>query len=206
MVRLIDISPLVSERICVWPGDAPYSRTASASREAGDSVSLSALRTTLHLGAHLDAPSHCAADAPGIDAMELGTCYGDCQVVAVAKRSGRIRPGDLDVPVEAPRVLFRTGSFPDPERWTPDFASLSAELIESLHAQGVRLIGIDTPSIDPQESEDLPAHRAAADHDIAILEGLVLEHVTPSRYTLAAFPLRLEGADASPVRAVLIAE
>ncbi len=101
MVRLIDISPLVSERICVWPGDAPYSRTASASREAGDSVSLSALRTTLHLGAHLDAPSHCAADAPGIDAMELGTCYGDCQVVAVAKRSGRIRPGDLDVPVEA---------------------------------------------------------------------------------------------------------
>lgn len=206
MVRLIDISPLVSERICVWPGDAPYSRTASASREAGDSVSLSALRTTLHLGAHLDAPSHCAADAPGIDAMELGTCYGDCQVVAVAKRSGRIRPGDLDVPVEAPRVLFRTGSFPDPERWTPDFASLSAELIESLHAQGVRLVGIDTPSIDPQESEDLPAHRAAADHDIAILEGLVLEHVTPSRYTLAAFPLRLEGADASPVRAVLIAE
>ena len=138
--------------------------------------------------------------------MELGTCYGDCQVVAVAKRSGRIRPGDLDVPVEAPRVLFRTGSFPDPERWTPDFASLSAELIESLHAQGVRLVGIDTPSIDPQESEDLPAHRAAADHDIAILEGLVLEHVTPSRYTLAAFPLRLEGADASPVRAVLIAE
>lgn len=206
MVRLIDISPLVSERIRVWPGDVPYSRTTSASREAGDSVSLSALRTTLHLGAHLDAPSHCAADAPGIDEMELGTCYGDCQVVAVAKRSGRIRPGDLDVPVEAPRVLFRTGSFPDPERWTPDFASLSAELIESLHAQGVRLVGIDTPSIDPQESEDLPAHRAAADHDIAILEGLVLEHVTPSRYTLAAFPLRLEGADASPVRAVLIAE
>ena len=70
----------------------------------------------------------------------------------------------------------------------------------------MRLVGIDTPSIDPQESEDLPAHRAAADHDIAILEGLVLEHVAPGRYTLAAFPLRLEGADASPVRAVLIAE
>ena len=206
MVRLIDISPLVSERIHVWPGDIPYSRTDSTAREAGDSVSLSALRTTLHLGAHLDAPSHCAADAPGIDAMELGTCYGDCQVVAVAKRSGRIRPGDLDVPVEAPRVLFRTGSFPDPERWTPNFTSLSAKLIKSLHAQGVQLVGIDTPSIDPQESEDLPAHRAAADHDIAILEGLVLEHVAPGRYTLAAFPLRLEGADASPVRAVLIAE
>ena len=109
-----------------------------------------AARTTLHLGAHLDAPSHCAADAPGIDAMELGTCYGDCQVVAVAKRSGRIRPGDLDVPVEAPRVLFRTGSFPDPERWTPDFASLSAELIESLHAQGVRLVGIDAPELKQQ--------------------------------------------------------
>jgi arylformamidase len=206
MVRLIDISPLVSERIRVWPGDVPYSRTTSASREAGDSVSLSALRTTLHLGAHLDAPSHCAADAPGIDEMELGTCYGDCQVVAVAKRSGRIRPGDLDVPVEAPRVLFRTGSFTDPERWTPDFASLSAELNESLHPQRVRLVGIDPPSSDQHESEDLPAHRAAADHDIAILEGLVLEHVAPGRYTLAAFPLRLEGADASPVRAVLIAE
>ncbi len=53
MVRLIDISPLVSERIRVWPGDIPYSRTDSTNREAGDSVSLSALRTTLHLGAHL---------------------------------------------------------------------------------------------------------------------------------------------------------
>jgi arylformamidase len=206
MVRLIDISPLVSERIRVWPGDVPYSRTASASREAGDSVSLSALRTTLHVGAHLDAPSHCAADGQGIDTLALETCYGACQVVAIAKRSGRIRPGDLDAPVEAPRVLFRTGSFPDPEQWTPDFASLSTELIESLHAQGVRLVGIDTPSIDPQESGDLPAHRAAADHGIAILEGLVLEHVAPGCYTLAAFPLRLEGGDASPVRAVLITE
>jgi arylformamidase len=102
-----------------------------------------------------------------------------------------------------PRVLIKTGTFPDPERWNPDFAAVSVELVEALAGRGVITIGIDTPSVDPQESKDLAAHKAILKHDMAILEGLVLRDVAPGEYELIALPLPLEGFDASPVRAVL---
>jgi arylformamidase len=66
-------------------------------------------------------------------------------------------------------------------------------------------VGIDTPSVDPMTSKALEAHNAVADHDMAVLEGVVLDAVPPGLYTLVALPLRIEGADASPVRAVLVA-
>jgi arylformamidase len=102
-------------------------------------------------------------------------------------------------------VLLRTGTFPDPDQWNEDFAALSPELVHALAAQGVRLVGIDTPSVDPMTSKALEAHNAVADHDMAVLEGVVLDAVPPGLYTLVALPLRIEGADASPVRAVLVA-
>jgi arylformamidase len=205
-LRIIDISPLVSERIGVFPGDVPYSRHPSLRIEQGDNIDLSSITTTLHLGAHVDAPSHYARGGEAIATRPLELYYGPCQVVKVAvARGSRVRPDDLRDPIEAPRVLFRTDSFPDPNRFHEDFASLSAELIESLHERGVLLIGIDTPSIDPCRDPVLESHQAAARHDMANLEGLVLSHVAPGFYTLAAFPLKLDGADASPVRAVLLA-
>jgi arylformamidase len=109
----------------------------------------------------------------------------------------------LRVPIEAPRVLLRTGTFPDPNRFTEDFAALAPELVDDLHARGVRLIGIDTPSVDLFDSTDLPAHRRFLEHDMAILEGLVLDAVPEGHYELIALPLRLVGFDASPVRAIL---
>ena len=78
------------------------------------------------------------------------------------------------------------------------------ELVEHLHVQGVRLVGLDTPSIDPFRSKKLESHLAVARRDMGILEGVVLDHVPAGTYTLIALPLRLEGADASPVRAVLL--
>ena len=207
MARILDISPLVSPRIEVWPGDVGFTREVSMDVEQGDPITLSALRTTVHLGAHADAPNHYRAGGAGIGARELSLYYGDCQVMQVAlERGERLRPAQLTGPVEAERILFRTGTFPDPEAWNEDFGALSAELIVHLAERGVRLVGIDTPSIDPQDDKALESHQAIADHDMAILEGLVLSEVPDGRYTLIALPLRLEGADASPVRAVLLAD
>ena len=111
--------------------------------------------------------------------------------------------GSRERRLEAPRVLLRTGTFPEPEGWNSDFASLSPELVDALAAAGVVLVGIDTPSVDPFDDAELESHRALRRHGIANLEGLVLGHVPPGRYTLIALPLPLEGADASPVRAAL---
>src|SRR5207237_3037447 len=101
------------------------------------------------------------------------------------------------------RVLLVTGTFPNPEKFNEDFAGLEPDLVDHLHSLGVRLIGIDTPSVDLFDSKDLPAHRRFLAHDMAILENLVLDGVAEGIYELIALPLNLEGFDASPVRAVL---
>ncbi|MEZ4271763.1 MAG: cyclase family protein [Myxococcota bacterium] len=207
MRRFIDISPTVSSKLAVFPGDQPYSRRISLDMKRGDHLSLSAISATVHLGAHTDAPNHYAKTGEGIDTRDLALYYGPCQVFEVSvPRGRRIRVRDLRGAVHAPRVLFKTGSFPDPNHWNADFNSLSAELIDHLVTQGVCLVGIDTPSVDPADDKELESHQAIARHDMAILEGIVLEHVPPATYTLIALPLKLENADASPVRAVLLSE
>ena len=100
-------------------------------------------------------------------------------------------------------MLLDTGTHPDPELFPEDFGALAPQLVTWLHRQGVRLVGIDTPSVDPFSSKELPAHRTFLRHDMAILEGLVLKDVPEGVYELIALPLRLVGFDASPVRAVL---
>jgi arylformamidase len=202
--RIYDISPPISPRLAVWPGDTPPTREFLLDMERGDGITLSTLHATVHLGAHADGASHFGKRAPGIDARPLDDFLGVCQVIRVdVPRRSRITPAMLKATVEAPRVLLRTGTFPDPERFTEDFAALAPELVDDLHSRGVRTIGIDTPSVDLFESRDLPAHRRFLQHDMAILEGLVLDTVPEGFYELIALPLRLLGFDASPVRAIL---
>jgi arylformamidase len=200
---LYDVTPLISARLKVWPGDVPPSRETSLDVQRGDNVTLSALRSTVHLGAHADAPSHCGR-GPAIHERRLEYYLGPCQLMRVnVGRGERITLAMLTAEVTAPRVLFATGTFPDPEVFNSDFAALSVELVDHLHERGVILIGIDTPSVDVFDSKDLPAHKAFLRNDVAILEGLALAGVPEGTYELIALPLRLEGFDASPVRAVL---
>jgi arylformamidase len=204
MPRLYDITPPVTGRLAVWPGDTPPTREVLCDLRRGDTVTLSTLHATVHLGAHADAPSHYGIDGPAIDARDLDFYLGACQVVRVAvPRGGRVTPELLPEPVQAARVLLATSTFPDPDRFNEDFAALTSELVEHLHEQGVVLVGVDTPSVDRFDSKDLPVHRTFLKHDMAILEGLVLDGVPAGVYELIALPLRLVGFDASPVRAVL---
>lgn len=201
---ILDISPLLRPSTAVWPGDTPLTREVLLELARGDSVTLSTLRATVHLGAHADAPSHYGAGAGDIAGRALDYYVGPCEVMRVPARvGGRLVPEDLPRPPRAERILLATGSFPDPERFSEDFAALSPELVDYLHGFGVRLVGVDTPSVDPFTSKDLPAHKRFLANDMAILEGLVLANVEEGAYELIALPLRLAGFDASPVRAVL---
>ena len=109
----------------------------------------------------------------------------------------------LPATIEAERVLFATRTYPDPTVFNEDFAALSPELVDGLHEKGVRLVGLDTPSVDLFASKTLPAHQRFLANDMAILEGLVLRDVPAGLYELIALPLKLAGFDASPVRAIL---
>lgn len=201
---IYDISPPIDPTLKVWPGDTPPSREVLLDMKKGANLTLSTLHATVHLGAHADAPSHYGADAPTIDERSVELYLGPCQVIRVTVgRNGRILPAMLGGRPAAERILFATGTFPDPTEFNEDFAALSPELVDHLHADGVRLVGIDTPSVDPFASKDLPAHNACLRHDMAILEGVVLDGVPEGIYELIALPLRLVGYDGSPVRAVL---
>ncbi len=199
-----DISPPLSARLAVWPGDTPLSREMLLDMRRGANITLSSLRATAHLGAHADAPSHYGLDAPTIDARPLDCYLGRCQVVRVdAERGEALRPERITTAIAAERVLLATDTFPNPEHFNEDFAALTPELVDDWHKRGVRLVGVDTPSVDLFASQDLPVHRAFLKNDMAILEGLVLRDVPEGMYELIALPLRLVGFDASPVRAVL---
>lgn len=201
---IIDITPPVSPALAVWPGDTPPQREVLLDMQREDNLTLSTLRATVHLGAHADAPSHYGRDALPIEQCSLDFYIGPCQVIHVpVPRATRITPDRLSTTIEAERVLFATGTYPDPTAFNEDFAALSPELVDALHEKGVRLVGIDTPSVDLFTSKTLPAHKRFLANDMAILEGLVLRDVPAGLYELIALPLKLVGFDASPVRAVL---
>lgn len=214
--EIFDISPPLGPDTAVIPGDTPLRREIALDLERGDSVTLSTLTATCHLGAHVDAPSHYDPGGASIGERSIGPFIGPCRVVRVLVEAGGLVTTDLvrgalasgtDAPPDglpdAGRLLIATGTYPDPTEFRTDFAALHPDLVDWLGEGGVRLVGIDTPSIDPADSKDLPAHLAVRRHDLNILEGLVLTDVPSGRYELIALPLRLMEFDGSPVRAVL---
>lgn len=203
-MTIIDITPPITTDLAVWPGDTPPTREVLCEIARGDTVTLSTLRATVHLGAHADGPNHYGAEGRSIDAQRLEHYIGACQVVrADVGRGQRVRLADLACVPTARRVLIATGTFPDPNAWNEDFAALDPSLVDELADRGVITIGIDTPSVDLFSSKDLPAHRRFLARELAILEGLRLAGAPDGHYELIALPLPLVGFDASPVRAVL---
>ena len=205
-MHLIDITHEIhSGRSKAWPGDNPPSREMLLRIEDGDSVTLSTLRSTVHLGTHADGPCHYASDGRGIDEMDLEHYIGECRVVRVdVSPRSRVTIEDLgDTPIDCPRILIDTGTFHSLDTFDEDFAALCPALIDHLAERGVITIGLDSPSVDIIDDADIRSHGRCRANGIAILETLRLADVTPGRYELLAQPLRLVGFDASPVRAVL---
>ncbi len=198
-----DISPLIDESIAVWPGDTPYQTRDTLRLSEGDSVNLSDIRLSCHTGAHADAPLHYIEGAAGIEELSLDIFIGLCTLLEVTTLDGVVRPQHLGTEDLNPRVLFRTRRRTDRTVFPTDFGYLSVELVDALADRGVVLVGLDSPSVDAFDSEDLPVHHALHRRGIANLENLQLEGVPCGRYELIALPLRLHGRDASPVRAVL---
>ena len=203
--RLVDISQPLRPGLPVWPGDTPFGLERTWVLDGDCPVNVSRLTLSTHSGAHADAPLHFDAAGAAIDAADLVPYIGPAQLLSVTEGPERIA-ADEALPRLAPgtrRVLLRTfDAFPH-EAWPTHFRTPSPDLVEALGAAGVVLLGIDGPSLDPEDAKDLVSHRALGRWRMAVLEGLVLDDVPDGAYELIAPPLRLSGADASPVRAVL---
>jgi arylformamidase len=202
MSDLIDISRPLSAATACWPGDAPFGFHWTATAAAGG-VNVGAVAMSVHVGTHCDAPFHFDPTGPTVDRLPLETFVGPCLVVDVRNASRwRDHLGRFDLR-QTPRVLFRTGGWPDSARFPETIPAMEPELPDWLADRGVRLVGVDVPSVDPLDSTTLDNHRALGRRGIVIVEGLWLEGVAEGRYEFIALPLKLVGADGSPVRAVL---
>ncbi len=204
MRLVLDISPPLFPAAPTFPGDTPYSQRWTMRMDAGAAVNVSAMTLSPHVGAHADAPLHYSAAGSPVGGLGLEPFLGPCRVIHAVGRGPLIARADLAAAVTGlpPRVLVRTCARAA-ARWTPQFAAFEPATIDWLAGLGVRLVGIDTPSVDPAESTTLESHQRLLAHDMRVLENLVLDDVPEGDYELIALPLKLVEADASPVRAVL---
>ena len=205
MPRLWDISPPVQEGAPVFPGDTPYRQRWAAQIGPGCPVNVGELTLSPHVGAHADAPLHYDPLGVPVGALDLEPYLGPCRVIHAIARGPLVRWEHVAHAVQAlpPRVLVRTYARAPVDRWDPRLAAFAPETIERLADAGVRLVGIDTASIDPAESKTLDSHQVIRRRGLRVLENLVLDEVPEGDYELIALPLKLMTADASPVRAVL---
>lgn len=203
--RIWDISPPVHAGSAVFPSDTPYQQVWTASIGPGCPVNVGALTLSPHVGAHADAPLHYDPDGAAVGLLDLDPYLGPCRVIHVLHGRGLVRWPDLELHLHAlpPRVLVRTYRTHPGDAWDPELAAFDAQAVEALADLGVRLVGIDTASVDPAASKELPTHQVLRRRGLRVLENLVLDHVPPGDYELIALPLKLVTADASPVRAVL---
>jgi arylformamidase len=201
---LWDISPTVSPEAPIFPGDEPYRLNWTARLSPDCPVNLSALTMSPHVGAHADAPLHYANDAADAASVALDAYLGPCRVIHAIGCGPLIRIEHVQHAAEGlpPRVLVRCCERADTV-WNPDFSAFAPETVAWLAERGVRLIGLDTPSVDPASSKSLDSHQQLLRLDLRVLENLVLDEVPEGDYELIALPLKLAGACASPVRAVL---
>lgn len=204
MTKWIDISQPLTNDMAHWPGDCPFHYEVAATKEQTGSANVGKIITSVHMGTHVDAPFHFDNDGSTIDKIPLETYVGKARVVDVSEfhtvTITILQNINLD---GVERVLFKTSLPNNPKIFPENLTILAPEIAEYLAERGVRLLGIDMPSIDPIASKSLDTHHALSQHGIHILENLMLDHVDIGDYELIALPLRIIGADGSPVRAVL---
>jgi arylformamidase len=189
----------------VFPGDTPYAQEWSATLAPGCPVNVSRITMSPHVGAHADAPLHYDPEGDTIGAVDLAPYLGPCRVIHAIAKGPLVLWEHIEHAVRGlpARVLVRTYEQMPIDRWDAQLAAYAPATIERLAALGVKLVGIDTASIDPAESKTLDSHQVIRRLGLRVLENLVLDDVPEGDYELIALPLKLMTADASPVRAVL---
>jgi arylformamidase len=204
MSRWTDISMPLYSGMPVWPGDTEYRFQLSWTKEVSGSVNVGQLLLSTHTGTHVDAPFHFDERGNTMENWELELGIGPARLIHLPGRTSigveDVKPFDLD---GVERLLIRTDGWANRSCFPASIPHLEPDIAPFLAERGVRLLGLDLPSVDPIDSKELPAHHALARCGIHILEGLVLERVEVGEYELIALPLAIQGGDASPVRAVI---
>jgi arylformamidase len=206
MTKIFDVTVPLSSRLPRFPGDPAFCLEPTHRMADGEPYNVSRLTMGTHSGTHIDAPYHFDPEGATVDALPLDVLVGPASVVKMDAPE-RIDREDLqDFPLrDTPRVLFKTrssGQLRGPD-FREDFVYLTPEAAVFLAESGVRLVGIDSLSVERYGSRDFAVHHTLLKAGVVIVEGLDLTEVAPGSYEMACLPLRIEGADGAPARVVL---
>jgi len=212
-MKVWDISRTLSNDFAEWPGDEPFWYRVTNEIAKGASVNLGAIKMSVHNGTHADARFHFDTNGPSIEKAPLDVYLGPATVVDLSqsfshgKQKHLITIEDLRPEAEkiaaTARLLIKTGRWIDSTVFPNQIPVIAADVPTWLQKNGVKLLGVDVPSMDEIESKSLQNHHALARAGIAIIESLDLSDVAPGIYNFTALPLKIAGADGAPVRAVL---
>lgn len=200
----IDISQPLTNDIAHWPEDTPFSYALTVAKQDSGSVNIGQVTTSVHTGTHVDAPFHFDDKGKTIDQIDVNLYIGDAMVLDVSHVD--------EVTVETlaafslegvKRVLLKTSLPSNPNQFPKKIPKLDPRIANFLAEKGVKLLGVNMPSVDALDSKDLPTHHALYKSGINILENLVLDKIGQGKYELIALPLSIKSSDGSPVRAVV---
>ncbi|MGY6209173.1 arylformamidase [Cytobacillus firmus] len=200
----VDISQPLTNSIAHWPGDTPFSYETAFTKEQTGSVNIGRITTSLHTGTHVDAPFHFNDEGEKILDLDIELYIGPARVIDVSGYekvdSEVLKKFDLE---GTERVLLRTSVPNDSEVFPNRIPELTADMADYLGSKGVRLLGVDVPSVDQLDSKEMETHHALYRNGIHILENIMLDEVEEGTYELIALPLPIKDGDGSPVRAVI---
>jgi len=210
-MEVIDITQTVTPKIVKWPDEAsPPSQEFVSHTGKGDPATVSDWKMSSHTGTHMDARMHFIPDGWTMEKLDLRRSVGQCRVVDLTHVEGHVSRADLETAKVAgqARLLLKTRNselgLMQKEEFDESYAAISEEAAEYLVEIGVETVGVDYLSVEPFEDGEFHTHHTLLGADVLILEGLVLTDVEPGDYLLACLPLKLEGSDGSPARAILI--
>jgi arylformamidase len=212
-MKIWDISRTLSDDLAEWPGDEPFHFRLSRKIAEGQSVNLGAIGMSVHNGTHADARFHFDTNGESIEKAPLEIYLGCAAVVDLSEAFSQakerhlisvedLQPHSEDI-AKSSRLLVKTGRWDDSTVFPNQIPVIAANVPSWLQKNGVKLLGLDLPSVDEIDSKSLPNHHALAGAEIAIVESLNLSGVGPGIYNFAALPLKIAGGDGAPMRAIL---
>ncbi|MFD1735589.1 arylformamidase [Bacillus salitolerans] len=200
----IDISMPLNETTAVWPGDTRFLFSLNWSKQHTGSVNVGKIEMSTHTGTHIDAPYHFDDSGKKIHDYNLERFIGNALVVSLETKKSICIDDVVDIDTQGvEKLLLKTNAWKDRSIFPDSIPCIEPGVAECLARKGIKLLGLDLPSVDPIDSKELVAHHELASQDILILEGLVLKDVNPGHYEMVAVPLSIKGGDASPVRAII---
>ena len=201
---LIDITHPLSNATAPWPGDTRFHFEFAQRMRDGAACNVGRFTSGIHSGTHMDAPLHYNDAGLSIDQLDLDILLGPARVFLARDTMVLTREhfAGLDA-CATPRVLVRTNHCDDKTTFPARIPTLAPDVPAWLGAQGVRLIGLDLPSVDQTDDPSMQIHHRLDAANIIILENLDLRAAAPGTYELICLPLKLAGAEGSPIRALL---